>query len=119
MYVHDQEALKLSIVCMRTGFTQAHVALSCSLAALCCSLVSLSFSVCSFVWSAVPAFSCQYLDKDELLHLAGANNDLFDTSMYCTRRWPKIANCRRLVAVNHGSQTKSTDGSKSGWKQRR
>ena len=24
MYVHDQEALKLSIVCMRTGFTQAH-----------------------------------------------------------------------------------------------
>ena len=23
----------------------------------------------------MPAFSCQYLDKDELLHLAGANKD--------------------------------------------
>ena len=30
----------------------------------------------------------------------------------------KIANYRRLVAVNHGSQSKSTDGSKSGWRQR-
>ena len=30
----------------------------------------------------------------------------------------KIANNRRLVAVNHGSQSKSTDGSKSGWRQR-
>ena len=30
----------------------------------------------------------------------------------------KIASYRRLVAVNHGSQTKSTDGSKSGWRQR-
>ena len=25
---------------------------------------------------------------------------------------------RRLVAVNHGSQSESTDGSKSGWRQR-
>ena len=30
----------------------------------------------------------------------------------------KIANYKRLVAVNHGSQSKSTDGSKSGWRQR-
>ena len=30
----------------------------------------------------------------------------------------KIANSGRLVAVNHGSQSKSTDGSKSGWRQR-
>ena len=30
----------------------------------------------------------------------------------------KIANYRRLVAVNHGSQSKATDGSKSGWRQR-
>ena len=30
----------------------------------------------------------------------------------------KIANYRRLVAVNHGPQSKSTDGSKSGRKQR-
>ena len=40
--------------------------------------------------------------------------------MYHTRRWrkfPVIANYRRLVAVNHGSQSKSTDGSKSGWRQ--
>ena len=29
----------------------------------------------------------------------------------------KIVNYRRLVAVNHGSQSKSTDGSKSGWRQ--
>ena len=28
-----------------------------------------------------------------------------------------IANNRRLVAVNHGSQSKTTDGSKSGWRQ--
>ena len=30
----------------------------------------------------------------------------------------KIANYRRLVAVNHASQSKPTDGSKSGWRQR-
>ena len=30
----------------------------------------------------------------------------------------KIANYRRLVAVSHGLQSKSTDGSRSGWKQR-
>ena len=30
----------------------------------------------------------------------------------------KIANYRRVVAVNHGSQSKSTEGSKSGWRQR-
>ena len=30
----------------------------------------------------------------------------------------KIANYRRLVAVKHGSQSKSTDGSKSVWRQR-
>ena len=30
----------------------------------------------------------------------------------------KIANYRRLGAVNHASQSKSTDGSKSGWRQR-
>ena len=30
----------------------------------------------------------------------------------------KRANYRRLVAVNHGSQSKSTDGSQSGWRQR-
>ena len=30
----------------------------------------------------------------------------------------KIANYRRLVALNHGSQGKSTDGSRSGWRQR-
>ena len=30
-----------------------------------------------------------------------------------------IAKYRRLVAVNHGSQSKATDGSKSGWRQRR
>ena len=30
----------------------------------------------------------------------------------------KIAKYRRLVAVNHASQSKSTDGSKSGWRQR-
>ena len=30
----------------------------------------------------------------------------------------KIANYGRLVAVKHGSQSKSTDGSKSGWRQR-
>ena len=30
----------------------------------------------------------------------------------------KKANYRRLVAVNNGSQSKSTDGSKSGWRQR-
>ena len=30
----------------------------------------------------------------------------------------KIANYRRLAAVNHGSQSKSTDGSKSGWRPR-
>ena len=30
----------------------------------------------------------------------------------------KIANYRRLVAVNLGSQSESTDGSKSGWRQR-
>ena len=30
----------------------------------------------------------------------------------------KIANYMRLVAVNHASQGKSTDGSKSGWRQR-
>ena len=30
----------------------------------------------------------------------------------------KITNYRRLVAVNHASQSKSTDGSKSGWRQR-
>ena len=53
------------------------VALSCCLILL----VSLCFSVCLFcgdetLWgSAMPAFSCQYLDKDELLHLAGANKD--------------------------------------------
>ena len=29
-----------------------------------------------------------------------------------------IANYRTLVAVNHGSRSKSTDGSKSGWRQR-
>ena len=29
----------------------------------------------------------------------------------------KRANFRRLVAVIHGSQSKSTDGSKSGWRQ--
>ena len=30
----------------------------------------------------------------------------------------KIANYRELVAVNRGSQSKSTDGSKSCWRQR-
>ena len=30
----------------------------------------------------------------------------------------KIANYRSLVAVNHGAQSKSTNGSKSGWRQR-
>ena len=30
----------------------------------------------------------------------------------------KIGIYRRLVAVNHGSQSKFTDGSKSGWRQR-
>ena len=30
----------------------------------------------------------------------------------------KIAGYRRLVAVNHGSQSTSTDGSKSGWRPR-
>ena len=30
----------------------------------------------------------------------------------------KITNYRRLVAVNHGSQSKSTDGWRSGWRQR-
>ena len=30
----------------------------------------------------------------------------------------KIANYRRLVAVKHGSHSKSTAGSKSGWRQR-
>ena len=30
----------------------------------------------------------------------------------------KIANYRKLVAMNHGSQSRSTDGSKSGWRQR-
>ena len=30
----------------------------------------------------------------------------------------KIASYRRLVAVNHGLQSKATDGSKSGWRQR-
>ena len=30
----------------------------------------------------------------------------------------KIVNYRRLVAVNHGSQSKSTDGSRSGCRQR-
>ena len=30
----------------------------------------------------------------------------------------KIAKYSRLIAVNHGSQSNSTDGSKSGWKQR-
>ena len=30
----------------------------------------------------------------------------------------KIASYRRLVAVKHGPQSKSTDGSKSGWRQR-
>ena len=30
----------------------------------------------------------------------------------------KIANYRRLGAVNHASLSKSTDGSKSGWRQR-
>ena len=30
----------------------------------------------------------------------------------------KMANYRRLVAANHGSQRKSTDASKSGWRQR-
>ena len=30
----------------------------------------------------------------------------------------KIETYRRLVAVNHASQSKSTDGSKSGWRQR-
>ena len=30
----------------------------------------------------------------------------------------KIANYGRLVAVKHGSQSKSADGSKSGWRQR-
>ena len=29
----------------------------------------------------------------------------------------KIANYRGLDAVNHGSRSKSTDGSKSGWRQ--
>ena len=29
----------------------------------------------------------------------------------------KIGNYKRLVAVNHESQSKSTDGSKSGWRQ--
>ena len=30
----------------------------------------------------------------------------------------KIANYRRLVAVNHAPQSKSTDGSRSSWRQR-
>ena len=30
----------------------------------------------------------------------------------------KIANYMSLVAVNHGSQRKSADGSRSGWRQR-
>ena len=30
----------------------------------------------------------------------------------------KIANYRRLVAVNHGSQSEPTDGLTSGWRQR-
>ena len=30
---------------------------------------------------------------------------------------PKMAKYRRLVAVDHGLQSKSTDGSKSGWRQ--
>ena len=30
----------------------------------------------------------------------------------------QIANYRRLVAVNHGMLSRSTDGSKSGWRQR-
>ena len=30
----------------------------------------------------------------------------------------KIENYRRLVAVNHGPQSKSTDESRSGWRQR-
>ena len=30
----------------------------------------------------------------------------------------KVANYRRLVAVNHGPQSQPTDGSKSGWRQR-
>ena len=30
----------------------------------------------------------------------------------------KIENDRKLVAVNHASQSKSIDGSKSGWRQR-
>ena len=31
----------------------------------------------------------------------------------------KIANYRRLVPVNYGSESKSIDGSTSGWRQRR
>ena len=45
-------------------------------------LACFSLFLCVFVcddetlWgSAMPAFSCQYLDKDELLHLAGANKE--------------------------------------------
>ena len=30
----------------------------------------------------------------------------------------KIANYRRLAAVNDGTQSEPTDGSKSGWRQR-
>ena len=30
----------------------------------------------------------------------------------------KIANYRKLIAVKHRLQSKSTDGSKSGWRQR-
>ena len=37
--------------------------------------------------------------------------------MYRTRRFRKIQK-QQIIAVNHGSQSKSTDGSKSGWRQR-
>lgn len=67
MYVHDQEALKLSIVCMRTGFTQ-------------------------------------YLDKDELLHLAGVqyprrckpDSYLYQYATLCVTIGPPVENSERI-----------------------
>ena len=48
----------------------------------------------------------------------GSTETLVGTSHKAVVEVSKIANYRRVVAVNHASQSKSTDGSKSGGRQR-
>ena len=89
MHLLDQEALKLSIVCMRTGFTQALANPPTKTEKMVVIADFAFISFIYFVWSCLALHrdrmwlrvsrifesAWQYLDKDELLTIAGGSKN--------------------------------------------